>query len=272
MSKYICLSGGHGGTDSGAVGNGYKERDLTIELAKLIDKELKASYTGFTSKVIQEKDSNANFRSQSSYGTATGFYMSIHFNSNSGTPGTGTEILQGKYGSSRCKTINNVLSKYFKNRGIKKVDTDSYYMLREAEFDMIAEICFINNSSDMKTYQANKTKIAKDLAAAIATSEGLTKKDEPDKYYFSWTAFTRYTQTITDGGSHKGKASGMLTATRDTYLYSTKDCTHSVSKIKKGDKFISLGNCGDGTNSKDYYTHRVITDGGLYWAVYKKVM
>lgn len=182
MSKFISLSGGHGGSDSGATGNGYKEKDLSIELVNLIAKYLIEGYIGFVLNAIQEKNSSGQFKSVSSYGTESGFFASIHFNSNSGNAGTGTEVLQGKFGNARCRVINNVLAKYFTNRGIKEVDTDSYYMLREADFDMIVEICFINNKSDMEIYQKNKNKIAKDLADAIAKYEGLSKKEATVEY------------------------------------------------------------------------------------------
>lgn len=36
----ILLISGHGAGDCGAIGNGYKEADLTRELVKLIDNEL----------------------------------------------------------------------------------------------------------------------------------------------------------------------------------------------------------------------------------------
>lgn len=42
MARKIIISAGHGGTDPGASGNGYIERDLAIELRDLIIVELKA--------------------------------------------------------------------------------------------------------------------------------------------------------------------------------------------------------------------------------------
>ena len=33
MEKVICIDAGHGGSDSGAVGNGIKEKDITLKTA-----------------------------------------------------------------------------------------------------------------------------------------------------------------------------------------------------------------------------------------------
>jgi N-acetylmuramoyl-L-alanine amidase len=55
MSRKIFLSAGHGGTDPGAVANGYNERDLAIELRSLIVTELKTTYN-----IEPKVDSNSN--------------------------------------------------------------------------------------------------------------------------------------------------------------------------------------------------------------------
>ena len=41
MSKKIVVDAGHGGTDSGAVGNGIIEKDLTLKISQYIFNRLK---------------------------------------------------------------------------------------------------------------------------------------------------------------------------------------------------------------------------------------
>ena len=41
MSKLICIDAGHGGNDSGAVGNGIKEKDVVLKIAKKVGGLLK---------------------------------------------------------------------------------------------------------------------------------------------------------------------------------------------------------------------------------------
>ena len=53
--RTIFLSAGHGGNDVGAVGNGYKEADLTIELRDLTLKYLKQ----LGAKVVIDDNKNA---------------------------------------------------------------------------------------------------------------------------------------------------------------------------------------------------------------------
>ena len=40
----IYLDAGHGGTDSGAVGNGLYEKNLTLDIVKEIQKKLEENY------------------------------------------------------------------------------------------------------------------------------------------------------------------------------------------------------------------------------------
>ena len=77
----ILLIAGHGAGDSGAVGNGYKEADLTRELVKLIAKHLKdyATVTIYDQTRNAYKDVN-----NGKLGVGTNQYdyaLEIHFNS-----------------------------------------------------------------------------------------------------------------------------------------------------------------------------------------------
>lgn len=273
--KFITLTGGHGGTDSGAVGNGHKEKDVAMQFANLVSKYLKIYYTGVVITVQQEKTTKGEFKSVSAYWNKsnTGGGYSFHLNSNSGTPGHGTEVLKGKFGSTRCDAVNHALAKWFDNRGVKNTDTNNFYMLREAGFDGIFEICFINNASDMKILMDNIEEIAKEVALAIGKVEGLTEKkggQVKEFYFFEATELTRYTQFLYDGSKFMGKAKSMLKCINDTYIYEDRECTVKNSGLKKGSTFVSLGNCGYGYNKKGYYTHDVITEYGKFYVCYKK--
>lgn len=41
MAKKVYVGIGHGGSDSGAVGNGFKEKDLTLSIGKYCNERLK---------------------------------------------------------------------------------------------------------------------------------------------------------------------------------------------------------------------------------------
>ena len=40
MNKLVCIDAGHGGYDSGAVGNGIKEKDVVLKVVKRIGRLL----------------------------------------------------------------------------------------------------------------------------------------------------------------------------------------------------------------------------------------
>lgn len=224
MSKYIVFSAGHGGTDPGAVGNGYKEHTLALELWNLVADYIRDNYKDVVVKVVEEKDSNGNFKSFSSYwgNYKSGGAYSGHFNSYTSSSAHGTEVLVGNFGTKRCNAVNKALAKHFSNRGLKEVNTNDYYMLREVGFDMIMETCFISSKSDMDYYQKNKKTIAIDLAKAIASVEGLTKKsggstvNKPNKY----------TRAIKDE-SHYDKPE----KDRQLYLYEKMVCDVPVYRV-----------------------------------------
>ncbi|MFE5278811.1 N-acetylmuramoyl-L-alanine amidase, partial [Bacillus cereus] len=44
----VFIDAGHGGSDPGAVGNGLREKDLTLTIAKRIESLLLANYSGVT--------------------------------------------------------------------------------------------------------------------------------------------------------------------------------------------------------------------------------
>lgn len=268
---YGVNSAGHGGSDPGAVGNGYKEKDLSIELTNGVNSFIKNNYEDPRMKLIQEKDNMGNFRPLSAYWGIykSGVALSWHFNSSKDKSAHGTEVLQGKYGTSNIKPINDVLAKYFKNRGIKQPDVNNFYMLREMGFDGIIEVCFISNASDMKIYQANKKQIWAELGTAIAKLLGLKKKNtggnSVSKQTWSLEKFTskngntiHYTPYKIDKeyrfkviGANTPelakkykvplmrymKSTYMFQALVNTNCYSDKNCTKKSGKFIKGEWF-----------------------------------
>lgn len=264
--KFITITGGHGGTDSGAVGNGHKEKYVAIEFANLVVKHLKANFTGMTITCQQEKTSTAKFKTVSEYWdkSNTGGGYSFHLNSNSGTPGHGTEVLKGNFGSERCNAVNKALDNWFVNRGVKDIDTSQYYMLREAGFDGIFEICFINNSSDMKILMDNIEEIAKDVALAIGEVEGLTKKksNTTDKRNYKKFKKVNTYYNDADGKNHSWYLYYMA---RDVACYriDTGKRSGTVKKSKKPQLAYPCGKDKDGNSIAKFFNdgkwHKFIT-------------
>jgi N-acetylmuramoyl-L-alanine amidase len=172
--KTLIIGAGHGGTDSGAVGSGYKERDLAIEFRNLLVSELqKLSVPSITDPDSYKlADSLLYFKN---YFKPNSINVDIHWNA--GTPAaTGTEVLintqatpfEKQLGAKIADAIATILN--IKNRGLK-TERDSkrgsLAWMHQLGRNYIIEMCFISNKTDMDKYQAKKQELAKAIAAIL---------------------------------------------------------------------------------------------------------
>lgn len=177
MARRVYLSAGHGGTDSGAIGNvngkRYVERDLTIELRDLIVAECRRRGLN----IITDPNQNAlqqsiNFFRNLTSGTC--LVIDIHWNASNGQ-GNGTEIFVPNNPSTferrLADSLLNALTSFgFRNRGVKteaQSARKSLGWMRITGENALIEVCFIDNANDMIRYEQNKNAIALRLANAI---------------------------------------------------------------------------------------------------------
>ncbi len=178
-TSYIYLDAGHGkGSstkgvyDSGAVGNGYEEAKLTAELVTLTAKYARELY-GL--KVYSNVNTNVEYwnRQEDALERGCTSLVSIHFNA-SDSGGTGCEsYIHSRNAAPGATKLQSIMHEYLLNgtglrdRGKKSaalavcsgVDTDLPGTL--------LEVCFIDNSYDMKKYKERKDTIARELAAGL---------------------------------------------------------------------------------------------------------
>src|SRR5690606_13418747 len=85
--KKVFIDPGHGGSDSGAVGNGLKEKDLTLAIAKECEKVLKSEYEGVTVKMSRTGDTypTLSARTNAANSWNADLFISIHINAGGGT-------------------------------------------------------------------------------------------------------------------------------------------------------------------------------------------
>lgn len=178
MRKLILSSGHSDGKgeskDRGSSGNGYFEGDLTIEFADLLETELKLI------GVTPLRDNKSNALSQTlnwikGKFNANDVLIDIHWNASANTTANGSEVFISANPSAYERQLANaILNEFvivgFKNRGVRKESESARktlaWMRPNAE-NILIEVCFISNVSDMKIYQANKHRLAKNLAKAI---------------------------------------------------------------------------------------------------------
>ena len=87
----IVVDAGHGGHDSGAVGNGYREKDIALSVAKKLADNLRKDYNVVMTRTtdvfvpLQERASIGN-RAKAD------LFVSIHLNSSNSSSGNGAEV------------------------------------------------------------------------------------------------------------------------------------------------------------------------------------
>lgn len=178
--RKIFIGAGHSnkvGKDRGAVGNGYIEGELAIELRDLIVSELKKM--GITPII----DENQNILSETitkfkNITSSNSIVLDIHWNA--ATPkATGTEVLIPKEFTTFEKTLAEKIALTISetlgivkrgNNGVR-TEAESHHgrlgWMRLNGENILLEVCFISNESDMIKYQKNKKILALNIAKIL---------------------------------------------------------------------------------------------------------
>lgn len=191
----VFLDAGHGGKDPGAIGNGLKEKDLNLTIAKKVGEILTNEYENVTVLYSRTIDKTLSLKERTDMANKANanYFFSIHVNAGGGT-GYEDYVYNGKIQSTteaNRTTIHNevvrVLNKYrIKNRGKKKAN---FHVLRETKCPaMLVETLFIDNVNDAKFLKNQNfiNDISRAYATGIAKALGLKEKPKPkqtDKLY-----------------------------------------------------------------------------------------
>ena len=179
----ICIDAGHGGKDPGACGNGLKEKDITLNIAKSVSEILKKQgfevYQTRTSDIYDSPDEKA--QKGNSYNAD--LFVSIHCNSAVDTTATGTEVLIYGYDSTNEVIANHILNNLvelgLRNRGIKT--RPDLAILRETKMSaVIAETAFISNINDSKLL-LDYNKFAEAIAKGICRYYGVVYREKDEE-------------------------------------------------------------------------------------------
>lgn len=170
----ILLITGHGAGDSGAVGNGYKEADLTREFVALLHEELKPiCNTDIADTSINwfQYLGNNNF-DFSKYD----YVLEVHFNAGGGT-GSEIYVTSAEKGITVEQAIVNQLCTEgsLKNRGVKRKNFRVINRVKSQGISSaLLEVCFIDNANDITIYQSKKHEFAQAVTEGIAKGFGLS--------------------------------------------------------------------------------------------------
>lgn len=177
MAKKVFLGVGHGGIDSGAVGNGFKEKDLNLAIAKECASVLQRhGVTVLMSRIKDESDAlTEEIKECNKFNPDLA--VDIHINAGGGD---GAEAFY-HYGGGLSKTLaDNILAETVKigqnSRGAKirknVLGKDYYGFIRSTTCPAtIVECAFIDNKTDIAIIDTS----AEQKAMGVAIAKGILK-------------------------------------------------------------------------------------------------
>lgn len=189
MAKKVYIGVGHGGSDPGAVGNGLKEKNLTLAIALACQDEL-ARYGVLTkmSRKKDETDSVANKVSECNQ-FAPDLALDIHINAGGGD---GAEVFHSINGGKGATLATNILAEIKKigqnSRGTKTKKNSSgkdyFGFIRSTNAPaVIVECAFIDTKKDIQIIDTKTEQVAMGVAIAkgILKTLGIASKEVEKK-------------------------------------------------------------------------------------------
>lgn len=191
----IFIDPGHGGSDTGAIGNGLLEKDITLFIALEINRLLQNEYEGVSVQLSRTKDETVSLDERTSRANRWGadLYVAIHVNAGGGT-GYEDYIYNRLDDDSPTARIRDVIHEEvvkatgFRDRGKKKAN---FHVLRETTMPaVLTENGFIDREEDAR--KLNDTRFLRTVARGhvngLERALGLQKKRK-----------TTLTRVIVDG-------------------------------------------------------------------------
>lgn len=185
MAKKVFLGVGHGGSDPGAVANGFKEKDLNLVTAQACQAELLRHGVA----VLMERTGDVGVKSSLAISMCNDFApdlaVDIHHNAGGGD---GAEVFHHHLGGNSKKVAGNILDEIVKigqnSRGLKtKLNSsgkDYFYFIRDIVApSVIVECAFLDNKTDLQIVDttAEQTAMGVAIAKGILKALGITYKE-----------------------------------------------------------------------------------------------
>ncbi len=221
----VVIDAGHGGNDSGAVGNGIVEKNLTLAISEYMYNRFKdlGVPVAMTRTMDEElTSSNRPQRALSKFGSGKDvIIISNHINAGGADGAEVIYALRNK--STLSEAILNSLAiegqesrKYYQRRLPGNPSKDYYYMLRETPNTeaIIVEYGFLDNKKDSEDLKNNYKKYAEAVIRAVMNYKGL-----------------KYTPLLTDNY--------YVVKSGDTLWSIAKNAGISVDELKKINNLVS---------------------------------
>lgn len=213
MSKKVFLGVGHGGSDPGAIGNGFEEADLNLPIALACGNEL--TRHGVSVLLSRYKDENDTLTEEINECNAFAPDLAVDIHNNAGG-GDGAEAFHTYKGGTGKTLAVNILDEIVKvgqnSRGAKtRRDTDGtdyYGFIRCTKAPaVIVECAFVDNAKDIQIVDT----AAEQKAMGVAIAKGILKtlgiaykaeteqKPESNVRYIVQVGYDKYKELVAAG-------------------------------------------------------------------------
>ena len=185
MTKTVFLSAGHGGTDSGAVGYGMKEKDINLNILLSCKDELERH--GVKVVCSRTKDENDPVASEVKEANASKADIAVSFHTNAGK-GDGSETYyyslskDGKKLAELCEKHTKAIGQ--NSRGVKS-GNHLHFVKGTSMVAVLCECAFIDNDTDNNIIDtvAEQKQFGVAYAKAILEYFGIAYKAPSTKIY-----------------------------------------------------------------------------------------
>ena len=149
----VFIDAGHGGTDPGALGYGYRESDLNLQVAKKVESKLKSK--GIDVKMSRSSDIfySLSERAEMANDYGADAFVSIHQNSAEAKSANGIETYYNRNKEEDKPLSNDIQTQVISqtganNRGVKNAEFT--VLVKSKMISALVECGFITNESEVK--------------------------------------------------------------------------------------------------------------------------
>lgn len=285
MSKKVFISAGHGGSDSGAVGNGFKEKDLNLSIAMACGNYLKSKGVEVQMSRVKDEDDDLNQEARESNAFGPDLTVSIHNNAGGGD---GVEAWYSIVGGLGKTCAENILAEVVKigqnSRGAKtrkgSNGRDYYGFIRQTKAPaVIVECAFVDNATDIQIIDTEPERVAmgEAIAKGILKTLGITDSVPVTTPAPATKSIEEVAKEVIAGkyGNGEARKNAIINAGYDynavqakvnEIVNASKTSSFTAYKVKVTASALNIRS-GAGTNNK---VVGVIRDRGIYTIVDEK--
>lgn len=174
--RVVVVDAGHGGSDSGAVGNGYYEKNMTLKIVQSIKSNFdkNSTYKVYYTR-LSDWYPSLSYRYKMANEVSADRFLSVHINSSDSSSSKGTETLYKTYKSyaqtlqSSALTGMGYASNSSYNRGLK-YRSDLAVLNGPKMTTSLVELGFISNKTEANRINCRTSTIGYNLYKAICNS------------------------------------------------------------------------------------------------------